>query len=146
MKSAHTAQRAMATPSPIKTLLIYALMLVASGAALRAMLSYGDTLSAGQVPAGIVQGHKPKAPQETLLHVLLALVVIIAASRGLGALFGFIRQPRVIGEVVAGILLGPSLLGQVWPAAQSYLLPDSVAPCARASRCSTAAATCCSAR
>jgi Kef-type K+ transport system membrane component KefB len=60
--------------------------------------------------------------------VLLALVVVIVAARVCGALCKRIHQPPVIGEVLAGILLGPSLLGRVAPAATSYLLPSSVAP------------------
>lgn len=64
----------------------------------------------------------------TLPHVLLALIVVIIAARVLGALFRRLAQPPVIGEVVAGILLGPSLLGRVAPSVSSYVLPPSVAP------------------
>lgn len=64
----------------------------------------------------------------TIVHVLLALVVIIVASRGLGAVFRKLGQPAVVGEVFAGICLGPSLLGRVSPAAQAYLLPPDVVP------------------
>src|SRR5262249_22320807 len=39
-----------------------------------------------------------------------------------------VGQPPVIGEVVAGILLGPSLLGWVWPVAPALLLPRAVEP------------------
>jgi Kef-type K+ transport system membrane component KefB len=39
-----------------------------------------------------------------------------------------VGQPPVIGEVLAGIALGPSLLGQVWPAAADFILPAAVAP------------------
>jgi len=42
--------------------------------------------------------------------------------------FRRLGQPPVIGEVVAGILLGPSLLGRVWPAGSQFLLPTEVAP------------------
>src|SRR5207253_2792759 len=42
--------------------------------------------------------------------------------------FRYLGQPPVIGEVVGGILLGPSLLGQVWPEAAAFILPPSVAP------------------
>jgi Kef-type K+ transport system membrane component KefB len=45
-----------------------------------------------------------------------------------GALFRYIHQPPVIGEVVGGILLGPSVLGAVWPEAQRVLLPAESAP------------------
>src|SRR5690348_111007 len=43
-----------------------------------------------------------------LPHVLLALVVIVVAARVVGIAFAWLGQPAVIGEVVAGILLGPS--------------------------------------
>ena len=42
--------------------------------------------------------------------------------------FRRLGQPPVIGEVVAGILLGPSLLGRLWPAGSQFLLPPEVAP------------------
>jgi len=65
---------------------------------------------------------------DVLPHVLLALVVIIALARFMGWLFRLIHQPAVIGEVVAGIFLGPSLLGQFLPEAAAYLLPKEIAP------------------
>lgn len=68
------------------------------------------------------------AGAETLFHVLLALVVIIVVARIVGALFRLVHQPAVIGEVIAGILLGPSLLGRVAPDVFAYLLPSSVVP------------------
>lgn len=37
-----------------------------------------------------------------------------------------IGQPAVIGEIIAGVLLGPSLLGAVWPAASAWLFPPGV--------------------
>ena len=69
-----------------------------------------------------------RAGGSTLVHVLLALVVVILAARALGAAFRWIHQPPVIGEIVAGILLGPSLLGRVAPAAHAALLPAAIAP------------------
>lgn len=63
-----------------------------------------------------------------LAHVLLALVIIIVFARGLGAAFKKIHQPEVVGEVIAGIALGPSLLGRLAPAASSFILPPAVAP------------------
>jgi Kef-type K+ transport system membrane component KefB len=65
---------------------------------------------------------------DVLVHVLLALAVIIVTARLLGALFAKLKQPPVIGEVLAGILLGPSLLGRVAPSVSGYLLPTTVAP------------------
>ncbi len=55
--------------------------------------------------------------------LLLQLAVIIIAARLFGWLFQRIRQPVVIGEMVAGILLGPSLLGYLFPAPHAALFP-----------------------
>jgi len=61
-------------------------------------------------------------------HLLLALVAVIVVGRLLGRLCRWFGQPPVIGEVVGGILLGPSLLGVVSPAAYRFLLPPDVVP------------------
>lgn len=78
--------------------------------------SAGDTLIA---PVHLTQGQFAKgAPPESagvLTHVLLALVVIILCARALGSVFRRFNQPPVIGEMIAGILLGPSLIGRVLP-------------------------------
>ena len=65
---------------------------------------------------------------DTLTHVLLAVVVVIVAARGVGAIFRKLHQPPVMGEVLAGILLGPSFLGFVAPLGTSFLLPLPVVP------------------
>ncbi|MFD9369898.1 cation:proton antiporter [Streptomyces sp. NPDC060020] len=59
------------------------------------------------------------------IRLLAALAVICAVAHGCGFLFGALRQPPVIGEVVGGILLGPSLLGLLAPAARAALFPAS---------------------
>lgn len=61
-----------------------------------------------------------------LLHVLLALVVIILTSRLLGKLFARLRQPPVIGEMLAGLLLGASFLGKVAPPLYWALFPRGI--------------------
>ena len=63
-----------------------------------------------------------------LLHLLAALAAVVLLGRLLSRLFRVIHQPPVIGEVVAGIMLGPSLLGSIWPEAYAFILPASVAP------------------
>ena len=60
--------------------------------------------------------------------MLLALAAVVALGIILGRLCSYLGQPPVIGEVIAGIVLGPSLLGWVAPAAHQFLLPSSVAP------------------
>jgi Kef-type K+ transport system membrane component KefB len=57
-------------------------------------------------------------------HVLLALVVVLVVSRALAAVFSRFKQPAVIGEIVAGIVIGPSVLGHF-----VHVIPDdAVAP------------------
>jgi Kef-type K+ transport system membrane component KefB len=90
--------------------------------------SYGEGLTAPP-PQGASSGAAaPPAESNALLHVLLALAAVIILGQLLAKLFAYVGQPPVIGEVVAGILLGPSLLGRVAPGAFAYLLPVSVAP------------------
>ncbi len=59
-------------------------------------------------------------------HVLLALAVIVGVAHAAGWAATRIGQPRVLGQIVAGVLLGPSLLGAVWPAAGGFLFPSEV--------------------
>ena len=73
-------------------------------------------------------GRPGNIPSDALAHVLLALIVIILCARLLGAIFKKLHQPEVIGEVIAGIALGPSLLGRIAPAASKFILPTTVSP------------------
>jgi Kef-type K+ transport system membrane component KefB len=63
-----------------------------------------------------------------LVKVLLALTVIMITARVVGVLFARVNQPAVIGEVVGGIILGPSLLGRLSPDAAAFLFPADAAP------------------
>src|SRR5258708_3012908 len=57
--------------------------------------------------------------------LLLQIGVIIGAARVLGIVFRVIHQPQVIGEMVAGILLGPSLLGWIAPSLSAAVFPSN---------------------
>jgi Kef-type K+ transport system membrane component KefB/nucleotide-binding universal stress UspA family protein len=57
--------------------------------------------------------------------VLLEILLVIGVSRLTGLGFRAIKQPLVLGEIVAGILLGPSFLGAIWPQATDWLFPAS---------------------
>jgi Kef-type K+ transport system membrane component KefB len=63
-----------------------------------------------------------------LEHFLFILIVVICASKIMGFVFQRIQPPPVMGEVIAGLALGPSLLGTVAPSASQFLLPASVMP------------------
>jgi Kef-type K+ transport system membrane component KefB/nucleotide-binding universal stress UspA family protein len=87
--------------------------------------------SAGLVPAALVlstiaasaEGGKAAGPSEFLL--VAQIVLLIAIGRGLGEIMQRIGQPSVIGELLAGILLGPSLFGWIWPEAQAAIFPKA---------------------
>jgi len=83
--------------------------------------------------ADLTPGAAAMAVQATPLHasslssVLLAILVVVGSARIAGfVLERTLRQPAVMGEILAGILLGPSLLGLVWPAATAALFPPPV--------------------
>jgi Kef-type K+ transport system membrane component KefB len=65
---------------------------------------------------------------DLLFHVLLAIAVVVIAGRTVGLIVGRIGQPPVMGEVLAGILLGPSLLGALAPGMEAFLFPASARP------------------
>ena len=69
------------------------------------------------------EGEQTARPSEFLLLVQISL--LIAVGRGLGELMQRIGQPSVIGELLSGLLLGPSLFGWVWPEAQHAIFPPS---------------------
>lgn len=58
-----------------------------------------------------------------LSHLFVQLLVIIVASRLVGKLFTRFGQPAVVGEMAAGILLGPSLFGLLAPGAFAFVFP-----------------------
>ena len=115
--------------SPWRAVAGYAVMAVVFIGLILAVLAYGHNLA--PAAAGAEAASKLVAPHKlsVLYHVLLALVSILLLGRWMGKLFVHFGQPRVIGEMVAGIMLGPSLLGQgFWPAAQHFMLPAEVGP------------------
>ncbi len=110
---------------------IYAVLLSGAVSIYMFVHSYGEHLPMPTRPPaqlGAVGGPPGGHDADVMLHVLIALSVIVAVARAGGIVFRFLRQPAVVGEIIAGIMLGPSLLGRVWPAAMVYLLPPTVAP------------------
>ena len=61
-------------------------------------------------------------------QILLQLIVILLVVQAFGYLCSFIGQPRVIGEILAGLALGPTLLGAVLPRVEATVFPSSVLP------------------
>lgn len=105
----------------------YAIMLAVAVALFFAIRWYGEKLTAPEPATAEVEASKeaPQSIAHPLLHVLVALAAVVVCGRVLGKLLTFVGQPPVIGEVLAGILLGPSLLGHE---ISGMILPHAVAP------------------
>ncbi len=71
---------------------------------------------------------KKRSGEETFGRLMLAIAAVILAARLAGSLLGKLGQPRVMGEVLAGILLGPTLLGAIAPSFKNYLFPADIVP------------------
>lgn len=132
-------------PFTIKHYLLYIVLLLSFGFGIWLILSAGSSLySARPIPASSAES-APVSPSPTpsesgrsyasrvfrenlrnsLSILLLQLVVIIVTTRLVGKLFFKIGQPPVLGEIVAGIVLGPSLLGWLSPETMAFLFPAS---------------------
>ena len=123
----------------------YVLALLVFGAGIYAVLQVGSRLPPGQAPP-----EKHHAPGAALPHedapdsfpgtvaweflehlrqpfgvLILQVILVVAAATLVGGLFRRMGQPAVIGEMVAGILLGPSLLGLLSPGTEAFLFPPS---------------------
>jgi Kef-type K+ transport system membrane component KefB len=104
-------------------------MILAGVALFLLVRRYGEMLTA-PLPTALPapRGAGTAGVSNALFHVLLALAAVVITGRLLGAVLRSVGQPAVIGEVVAGILLGPSLLGRVAPNLAASILPLTVAP------------------
>lgn len=121
-----------------RTILIYVALLALFGSGICVAIKRGQRLPAPMVRNAPVVGVAATVPsgdpatfwsplrenfKEPLSRLLLQVIVIVLATRLVGSLFNRWGQPSVIGEILAGILLGPSLLGWVWPEASGFIFP-----------------------
>ena len=113
----------------------YLLLLAVFGTGIYAILQVGARLS--QLASAPVVDATSKTTnhsgllsnlQHPIAMLLLQIIVIIVAARLMGTLFRKIGQPAVIGEMAAGIMLGPSLLGWAAPELQSFIFPAASLP------------------
>lgn len=109
------------------TFLVYGAMLVAGVIAYFGIRALGADLVAPE-PAAPAPARPAAGHLTPLAHILLALAAITLLARFVGGAFKtWLGQPPVIGEIVAGLLLGPSLLGAAAPGVAAFLLPEGSA-------------------
>jgi len=123
----------------LRRLAIYAAMILAAGALFALVWHLGDGLVAPVRPPAEAPFGVPAAAARAsgLASFLLALIVVVACARALGSIASRLGQAPVIGEMIAGIALGPSLFGRLWPAGSAALftphVTDLLGTCAQAS-------------
>jgi Kef-type K+ transport system membrane component KefB len=106
---------------------VYAAMIAAAVVGFLIIRGIGSTLVA---PPPDAVAAPPIAAQsaDALLQLLVSLAVVVAVAQAMGRVFRLVQQPAVVGEVIGGLMLGPSLLGRIAPGAYAWLLPPSVVP------------------
>lgn len=121
-----------------RNLVFYILTVLIFGAIMYGVTKLGVNLEHQKLPEAVQDSlHTREAPpafelfQDTFTHnlihplarLILQIISIIFVSRIFGFVFNKIRQPTVIGEIIAGIVLGPSLLGLFFPEFSQFLFP-----------------------
>jgi len=111
----------------LKLPLIYVAVTGAAIAALLAIRACGEQLPP-PVAAPRTTAPGMRVSPDALFHVLLALAAVIILARLTTLVLRRFHQPPVIGETLAGIMLGPSLLGRVSPEVAQFLFPADIVP------------------
>jgi Kef-type K+ transport system membrane component KefB len=127
-----------------KSFLIYPLILILFGLGMFLAVERGSTLdaprstlhaprntppalqpSSGIGPSASLLANLRQNFEDPLTRLFLQLILIVLAARVCGSLMRKAGQPAVIGEMIAGILLGPSLLGWLWPGFFQLVFPPA---------------------
>jgi Kef-type K+ transport system membrane component KefB len=62
------------------------------------------------------------------ISVIIAVIIVLIATQLFGRLFTFLKQPRVVGEMFAGVFLGPTVIGYFFPAVSESVFSPAVKP------------------
>jgi Kef-type K+ transport system membrane component KefB len=127
-----------------KSLLLYPLILIIFALGMFVAVKQGSTLdplrntqhatrntlpalqpSAGVGPSASLLANLRQNFEDPLTRLFVQLILIVLAARVCGSLMHKAGQPAVIGEMIAGILLGPSLMGWLWPGFFQMVFPPA---------------------
>ena len=99
----------------------------AAGRALDVMLT---PIAAGASPklAEHVTATKQRTFDQTVVAFFIAALVVMLFARLCGSLMPKLREPRVMGEVLGGIILGPTVFGAIAPTLQGDVFPPDIVP------------------
>lgn len=75
--------------------------------------------------SGAASGVFTAAPHADILAVLIQITILLFTARALGELALRLNQPAVVGEILAGIILGPSLLSDLFPVLGQFIVPQN---------------------
>lgn len=120
-----------------RSLLFYILIIVIFGGAIYYIVQQGKILQQTTGSSTKIPAAKPSLStsfdqfrdsfQDNLSHplaiLILQIIAIVVVARLFGFIFNKIGQPTVIGEIVAGIVLGPSVVGVFFPEISQFLFP-----------------------
>src|SRR6185369_15678480 len=106
----------------LPTTAAYGLLVGVPAILIAVLLRIGERLP---LVAGAAATPRPAgaAPAFDLGLLTLQIVVIVAASRLAGGLLARFGQPRVVGEMAAGLILGPTVFGQLAPSLWAATFP-----------------------
>lgn len=124
----------MKTQSMLKNVLVYCCVIAFFGLGIYAIIQAGSSLAPiaasnfvapNSVSGAVGQKGLLENLAQPLSLLLIQIIVVVMAARGLGMIFTKMGQPAVVGEMLAGILLGPSLMGWLMPQVETFLFPAS---------------------
>ena len=76
--------------------------------------------------ASVALAAEPNTSEHTGAIFIVQLALLLVVGRGLGELMQRFGQPAIVGQLLGGLILGPSLLGAIWPDVQHLLFPPTV--------------------
>jgi K+:H+ antiporter len=87
------------------------------------MFSAANDITLTFIPATAAEGKASYAAEHLVTVFLAELLLLLLTGRLIGELMARAGQPSVMGQLLAGVLLGPSVFGSLWPSAYQVVFP-----------------------